>query len=101
MDGILCFCGKVVVYEVMAPGAGSGDERLHKGALGLDSVVEVVGCPLVEELGESNRAQHGMGGLPGQVFGPGLGETLQVVTAMLKEELKHLGGRVPGIVGAF
>ena len=56
MARVLRFCRKVVVYEVVAPGAGSGDEGLHQGALGLDGVVEIVGCPFVEELRQGNRA---------------------------------------------
>jgi hypothetical protein len=49
-----------MVCEVILPRAAAQDQRLHKSALGLNGVVQVVGSPRMEQLAQCYRTQLGL-----------------------------------------
>src|SRR2546423_8085947 len=58
----------LVIPKKCTPGATAEHERLHERSFGLDGVVQVVGCPGVQHLCQSDGTQRGMLFRPSQVF---------------------------------
>ncbi len=57
----------LVIPKECTPGATAEHERLHERSFGLDGVVQVVGCPGVQHLCQSDGTQRGMLFRPSQI----------------------------------